>query len=134
MDFVCRLPKQQRDQYASFKSSERSWLKKRDEVVDLTDSDQKGPTPERRDDGSRRESTVEATVEATGADDSDLPTLKELFLQTKARRMAERLQLHNGNVKDSHVYSWPRGSQGEHTEFLIFLSLATDGHVAHMMP
>jgi len=94
MDFVCRLPKQQRDQYASFKSSERSWqsagshtLKNRDEVVDLTDSDQEGPTPERQDDGSRRESTVEAT----GAGDSDLPTLKDLFLQTKARRMAERL-------------------------------------------
>jgi len=111
MDFVCRLPKQQRDQYASFKSSERSWLKKRDEVVDLTDSDQECPTPERQDDGSHRKST-----EATGAADSDLPTLKGLFLQTKARRMAGRLRLDNGNVKDSHVYSWPRGSQGEHTD------------------
>ena len=90
MDFVCGLPKQQRDQYAPFKSSERSWqsagshtLKKRDEVVDLTDSDQEGPTPERQEDGSRQ-----STVEATGADDSDLPTLEELNLQAKARRMA----------------------------------------------
>jgi len=142
MDFVCRLPKQQRDQYAPFKSSERSWqsagshtLKKRDEVVDLTDSDQEGPTPEHQDDGSR-----ESTVEATGADDSDPPTLEELILQAKARRMAvpgasqkptdpKRLRLRNGNVKDSRVYSWARGSQGEHIEFLIFLSLAADGHL-----
>jgi len=125
MDFVCRLPKQQRDQYASFKSSERGWLKKRDEVVDLTDSDQEGPTPERQDDGSH----CKSTVEATDTDDSDLPTLQELFLQTKARRTAERLRLHNGNAKGSHVYNWPRGSQGEHTEFLIFLSLTTYGHL-----
>ena len=46
------------------------------EVVDLTDSDQESPTPERQDDGFHRKSTVEAT----GAGDSDLPTLKELFL------------------------------------------------------
>jgi hypothetical protein len=144
MDFVRRLPKQQRDQYAPFKNSERSWQsagshtpEKRDgvEVVDLTDSDQEDPSPECQDDGSR-----EGTVEVTDTDDSDLPTLEELILQAKARRMAvpgasqkptdpKQLRLHNGNVKDSHVYSWPRGSQGEHTEFLIFLSLAADGHL-----
>jgi len=101
------------------------------EVVDLTDSDQEGPAP----DGSR-----ESTVEATNPDDSDLPTLEELVLQAKARRMAvpragqkptdpKWLRLHNGDVKDSHVQSWPRGSQGENTEFLIFLSLAADGHL-----
>jgi hypothetical protein len=52
----------------------------------------------------------------------------------------ERLRLHNGSLKDgfptghragdnSHVRSSPCGSQGEHTEFLIFLSLAADGHL-----
>ena len=46
--------------------------------MDLTDSDQEGPTP----DGSR-----DGTVEATGADDNDLPTLEELILQAKARRI-----------------------------------------------
>ena len=91
------------------------------EVVDLTGSDQ--------DDSSR-----ESTVEAINTGDSDLPTLEELILQARARRMAvsranhkltDLKRLRNGNVKgdfpagsragdDSPVYSWPRGSQGEH--------------------
>ena len=40
-------------------------------------------------DGSRRESTAEVTdADAADAGDSDPPTLKEFFLQTKTRRTA----------------------------------------------